>query len=632
MDRKIRRNRWTALGCLGLCVINGCSPVSRFKAWKDNKDLSYYQNYATRIEYPDVKTEVAPEVISAPLPLTIQNPSELPTWDVTLNDAVRTALQSSDVLRNLGGTVVQAPAGSGTTLDTALAESNPLTGVDGALSAFDAQVSTQLFWQKNNRPTNSLFALFPAVVDQDTATFQSSVSKVTATGTSFAFRHNITYDHPNSPFRLFQSDFVGFFEAEMRTPLLQGAGTTYNRIAGPTRAIGQYNGVLISRINTDISLADFEQGVISLINDVETAYWELYFAYRALDAQVDGRENSLKTWQRVNELQKVNAKGGEADAEAQTRSQYYLFESQVNDALSGTNGLYAAEQRLRYVMGMPPSDGRLIRPSDQPTQAQVILDWQQALGDAVSQRVEIRRQKWNIKRRELEMIAAKMNRRPRLDALTQYRWRGLGDHLIGKDVPGDQFDNLYQNILSGAYQEWQAGFELSYPVGFRQASAAYRFAQLNLARETALLKEQELRISHDLSNATRQIDRSYLQVQTIYNRVEADSLQVEVLRNRYERGLININFLLQAQQQLASSKSAYFRALVDYSLALRDFHRQKGSLLAYNQVNLSESGLPAKATQDAYQRGKFFTPRDNAPAVVPQPVSQGAYDPSVVGS
>ncbi len=353
--------------------------------------------------------------------------------------------------------------------------------------------------------------------------------------------------------------------------------------------------------------------MISLVNDVETAYWELYFAYRSLEAQVNGRANALQTWQRVNELQRFGAKGGEADAEAQSRSQFYQFSTQVNDALAGTNGLYAAEQRLRYLMGLPASDGRLIRPADLPTQAEVVYDWEQAVADALTTRVEIRRQKWQIKRRELELCAARLNRRPRLDFLTQYRWRGLGDHLIANRDPANGFNSVYQNIFEGDFQEWQAGMELTYPVGFRQASAAVRFAQLNLSREMAVLKEQELRVTHDLSSASRQVARSYLQVQTNYNLIEALRLQVDVLRNRYERGLININFLLQAQQQLAGSESNYHRALADYALALRDLHRQKGSLLSYNQVQLSEAGWPDEAYQDAYQRGRFFRPRDEAP-------------------
>ena len=121
-------------------------------------------------------------------------------------------------------------------------------------------------------------------------------------------------------------------------------------------------------------------------------------------------------------------------------------------------------------------------------------------------------------------------------------------------------------------------------------------------------------------------------MQINYNRIEADKLQLEVLQRKYESGLINISFFLQAQQQLANSTSAFFRALVDYNLALRDFHREKGSLLTYNQVNLSEDALDGAMLQAAYQRGRHFTPRDNPEEVtVHNRVSQGPFNPSSVG-
>lgn len=288
----------------------------------------------------------------------------------------------------------------------------------------------------------------------------------------------------------------------------------------------------------------------------------------------------------------------------------------MNDALSGANGLYAVEQRLRYVMGMPPSDGRLIKPSDDPMQAEVSFDWQTSVCDALTRRVEVRRQEWTVKRRELELIASRLNRRPRLDALTQYRWRGLGDHLIEERDRDNQFNSLVQNILEGNFQEWQAGLEWQYNVGLRQASAAVRHAQLNLAREMSVLKEQQLRISHDLSNAARQIVSSYTQMQKNYNRVKADEDRITVFTNRTSFGLTDATFLNQAQLQLATSQSAFYRSLVDYNLALRDFHREKGSLLAYNQVNLAEEALNGSAIEAAFDRGRYFTPRDNPDQVV----------------
>lgn len=633
MTNRTRVRNWIISGCIAVSCVSGCRPTERFRAWRDSSEVSYFQNFVTQIEYPDVNLPISPTTAQSPMPLSIENPAELPTFELTLQQAIHASLQSSDVLRSLGGQVVTAPTGQAAKFDVALTDLNPQIGTQAALAAFDAQVTSQLFWAKNDRPQNNSFTqLFQPVFNQTTGNYINQIQKRTATGAQFALRTNVLYDRNNNPTRLFKSDFTGFLEAEYRQPLMAGSGTTYNRIAGPTTIPGQYNGVLITRINTDISLADFEAGVLRLINDVEGAYWELYFAYRALDAQLGGRESTLKIWQRINELRKVGSRGGEADVEAQSRSTYYQFAAQVNDALAGTSGLYAAEQRLRYVMGLPPTDGRLIKPSDQPLQAEVTFDWEASLSDALTRRVEVRRQEWTIKRRELELIASRLNKRPRLDALTLYRWRGLGDHLIGGRNPNNQFESLAQNITEGNFQEWQAGFDWSYAVGLRQASAAVRHAQLNLAKDMSILQEQQLRISHDLSNASRQVSRSYTQLQINYNRIEADNLQVEVLRNRYLGGLINISFLLQAQLSLATSKSAFFRSLVDYNLALRDFHREKGSLLAYNQVNLSEDALDGATLQAAYQRGRHFTPRDNPDKVtVRNRVSQGPMNPSSVG-
>jgi len=617
--------------CMGLAALPGCT-TQKFQ-FATKPSASYYQNFATKTEYPDVSSHLDPTVTGVQVPHAFQNPAELPTWDLALPEAVQLAMTNSSILRQAGGSVVQAPNATNTTFNPAIVETNPQAGVEAALSAFDAQMSTQLFWQKNNRPNNNIFFFVPTVFAETASTFALELSKRSATGARFALRHNVLYSNPNTPGRLFQSDFNGWFEMEWRQPLMQGSGIVYNQIAGPNAGVGQYGGVLIARINTDIALHDFENSVIQLVNDVEGAYWDLYFAFRNLEAQVVARESLLKTWQSISAKAEVGLRGGEKDAEAQARAQFYLFEATMQNALAGQNGIYTAEQRLRYLLGMPAGDGRLIKPTSRPVQAQIVYDWNGAMGDALTQRVEVRRQKWTIKRRELELIAARQNRRPRLDALTQYRWRGLGDHLIGSDNPNFEFESVYQNITGGQYQEWQAGLELAYPVGFRQASVAVRNAQWNLVREQALLQEQELRISHDLSTAAREITRSYEIAKTNINRVYANEEKVQVLLDRFNFGQININILLQAQQDLVASQTDFYRSLIEYNLAIRNFHREKGSLLAYNQVSLSESGWPGDAYSDAYERGQWFQPRKRADKTSQvQPISSGLFDPSATGA
>lgn len=637
----MRVSRFQKLTCwisMAAVLSSGCNPQRPFRLkdrWQSAP--SHFQSVATQIEYPNVDSVLKPEVVQSNEPFKLENPADLPARELTLADAVNIAMSNGDILRSLNASVVQTAPSVQTKFSPTLTETNPQTGVEAALSAFDAQVIGSLKWNKDNRPNN--IAINPILANfqranflQEAANFSYEINKKTATGAKFAARHIIGYTLPNTPNLLYTSSYSGYVEAEYRQPLLKGAGVQYNRIAGTSLQNGVYNGVLIARITTDVSLADFEAGVISFMNDVEGAYWELYYAYHNLESLVAGRNSSLLTWQRVKELERVGARGGDAAAEAQARSQYYSFEVQVKEALTGTNGLYAAEQRLRYLLGLPANDGSLIKPVSQPMEGSVVFDWNSAMTDALTARVEIRRQKWNVKRRELEMIAARLNRRATLDVVTQYRWRGLGDKLVAGYSPVAT-SSLYQSILSGQYQEWNAGLEWGYPVGMRQAGVAVSNARLNLAREHAVLEEIELKISHDLSNASRSLARAYALMDANYNRQMSDRQQVSALQARYEGGLDNINLLLQAQQQLATSQSAYFRSLVDYQLALRDFNREKGALLNYNQIGMSEGPWAAEAYQDAEERGRYFAPRENGSNVgAPSPVSGGGFDPSHVGS
>lgn len=636
-----RRHRRQSLLLMLLAVTSGgCSMLAGQKPAPHDTRLSYHEKVGLKIEYPDADDCGCPpgQVAQAATdPLTFDDPAAIPALEMTLAEAVRLAVSQSPVLRSLGGSIVQAPQGSATIYDPALAYANPLGGVEAALSAYDAQVNGVLNWNKNEIPNNVAGAfgqLFnPPTSLATRSNYSTEVAKQTAQGARFALRHNVLYTRNNQPFREFRSDFVGWVEAEWRQPLMQGAGTQFNRIAGPNAAIGQYNGVLIARLNNDLSLAEFEAAVIGLVSDVEQAYWELYGAYRSLEAQLRGRESALKTFQ----VQQARTTVGydRDDPLAQATSQYFLFQSQVENALAGEIGIFALEQRLRYLLGMPAADGRLIKPTTDPQSVQVVFDWHSALQQALDRRVELRRQKWNVKRRELELVAARLNRRPRLDFLGQYRWRGLGDHLIGPTDNGP-FDNLYDNIAQGDFQEWVAGMEMQFPVGLRQATVAVSHAQLNLARERAVLCESELRVSHDLSSSVRELTRAYRLMQTNLNRWLADQNQVEILAKRVEfgvgddaRGSNSIFILLQAQRQLVSSEADFYRSLVDYNLAIRNLHRQKGSLLAYNQVQLAESGWNEKAYADAYQIGRFFTPYANPQGVsVPHPVTSGEFDPS----
>ena len=611
-------------------------------------DLRYYRDFATSIDYPDVQTNRLSEVEKTLNPRTLSDPGTQDYWDLSLEEAIRLAMENSKVIRDLGGRVLNSPTAAQSTYQPALQESDPRFGVEGVLSAFDAQYSTGIFWQKTDRPRNvapAFLGLFPGQFVQESATFQSGLSKRAASGGTWSLGHRVEYDGNNSPTNLFPSAYTTSVEASVTQPFLQGAGVQFNRIAGPNASPGFYNGVIIARVNNDIALTDFEASVRGLVSDVENAYWDLYFAYRDLDAKIAGRDSALQTWRRIYALYRTGGKGGEADKEAQAREQYFFFRAQVENALAGVagqstlsgagsgagafraaGGVYARENNLRFLMGLTANDGRLIRPQDEPSAAKVAFDWDEVLNEALCRRVELRRQRWVIKRREMELLASKNFLMPRLDGVATYRWVGFGDQLYADQGPTG-FESAYGNLGDGNNQEWVLGLQYTMPVGFRQAMTGVRNAQLQLARERAVMEDQELQVSHDLSHAIRELDRAFQLVQTNFNRRVAAARQVEAVRASYEANAITLDVLLDSQRRLADADTAYYRSLVEYNLAIKGVHFEKGSLLDYNTVRLAEGPWPCKAYQDATYRASRRKPEIGLDYSFnrPGPVSRGQY-------
>lgn len=603
-----------------VAALAGCQPQQPFYFKKvDDNNLAHWKGVATEIEYPDVEADRLDDVEGSKRPFSLMNNEKQEVWDLTLEEAMRLALTNNKVMRNIGGQIqgppdflLRNPEIIPTIYDPALAESNPRTGAEAALAAFDTQFSSTATWQRLATPMNvnnfigsQIQGYFPDVNDVDQSTFQARLAKTAATGGQFAISHNVNYNHYRYPNALLSKEYTTDWNvnltAEMRQPLLQGAGVQFNRIAGPGATPGLYNGVVLARITTDIALADFEAAVRNLVSDVETAYWELYFQYRSLDAVIAGRDSALSTWRKIYTLYRIGGKGGEAEKEAQAREQYYLFRSTAEQSL---NGLYSAESKLRYLLGLAATDGRLIRPKDEPTTAKVVFDWYDVLNEGLARSVELREQKWIVKRRELELIAAKNFLLPKLDFVAQYKWLGLGDQIDGPNswnsaTNAGEDTNAYRTLTHGSYQEWQTGLQLNMPLGFRRELAGVRNAQLYLARERTKLQEGELELSHQLAYAIRDQEKNHVLSQTDFNRRIAAQREVEAVAAAYETDTVTLDVLLKAQQNLAQAESDYFRALVDYNKSISQVHFRKGSLLEYNGVYLAEGPWPAKAYFDA---------------------------------
>ncbi len=630
--------RLVALMLLMLVAATGCAPTQPFYLHEDG-DLSHYVATVTEIENPDVEQVSLEEVTQAQPPLTLSEADFQHFRDTTLEECVSIALQNSKIIRNLGSLtqftiadgLVGRTAGSMTVYDPAIFESDPQFGVEAALSEFDAQFTTSVFWETTDRPQNAsddVQQIFPRLFRRDNGQFNAQLSKRTATGTTFSVQNETIYDSNNNPTRVQYSDWTSIMSVQATQPLLRGNGAQVNRAP-----------IILARIRTDIALSEFEASVRNMLLDLENSYWDLQFAYRFLETAKIGRDSALITWRLQYEM--VSGGAGTSQEEAQSREQYFYFRSQMETAL---RDLLIAENRLRWLMGISPTDGELLRPIDRPTLARVEFEWRAAHAESLVRSSELRRQRWQVKQRETEMIVARNQLLPQLDLVGRYGWLGMGDDLIRAERNGKEFplrgSTAWEGLTDGDYQEFSFGLEFTPPrIGARKELAGVRNVELSLARERARLEDMELNVSHLLTTSMQNLDYNYQVAQTHFNRWVAAEKEVDSLMALVKGGKGTVDLVLNGQRRRASAQADFYRAIVEYNKSIANVHFRKGSLLEFNNIQLAEGPWPKKAYWDALGKARerdasmYLDYGHTRPRVISQgPIDQGVPNDATVPS
>ncbi|MEZ6130418.1 MAG: TolC family protein [Planctomycetaceae bacterium] len=592
-----------------LLAIVGCRSHETWRETVGN-DTTAVDHIVRKVDHPVAEVH---SVAWSGAPVTVRHRADLDHIqyrDMTLDELLQIALQNSDVLRELGGTVLRNPSSIQSRFTGQLAVTDPRFSPEAALSAFDAQLRGTAYFNKNDTLNNNPFlAGGRSDFQQDLHEYNLELSKVTATGSQLAVRSMSLYNANNSPGNIFPSAWDTYIEGELRQPLLQGGGLQFNRIAGPGSSPGVYNGVLLAKVNADMTQTDFEVAVRNYINDVTNAYWDLYFAYRDLDSRSRAMKRALEAWNRIKARQESDLETGAAEALA--REQYYRFKAEVDEALTGritqgtrsgngstggtlegAGGVQMTERRLRLLTGMTITDGEMIRPADEPTEADVVFDWDVVQQEALQVRPELRRQQMAVRRREMEVLAAKNFLNPRLDAVGRYRFRGFGDDLLNSQSNASPPSSAVDNLVGGDQQEWFLGVEYTVPIGYRKAHLAVRNSELLLCRERILQREQQRTVIHDLTNAITDAARAYEACQNSLNRFLAAQEVLASYEAQDENELdIDVDHLLDAQRRVVESEIRYYRSRTEYAVALKNVHLEKGSLLPYHNLYLFDRPL-----------------------------------------
>src|SRR5207253_900773 len=145
------------------------------------------------------------------------------------------------------------------------------TQIAEALSRFDANLTTRLFWSQQSLPVNSSFSAgvftqsrFPFVQiakgasPGGTPTFGVELNKRLATGAVVDVAHNIFYQYANNPNQAFPSVYTTQTQFRFSQPLLGG-----NQQNGPSGLPANRAPIIIARLNADVAVWRFKAEVMA---------------------------------------------------------------------------------------------------------------------------------------------------------------------------------------------------------------------------------------------------------------------------------------------------------------------------------------------------------------------------------
>ena len=316
---------------------------------------------------------------------------------------------------------------------------------------------------------------------------------------------------------------------------------------------------------------------IQLLNSIETtksnvrnAYWQLRQSIEQIEIARRGLELAKKSWS--DSLTKVEI-GTAAQIDTIT------FESAVTQneqaLLAAQIAWQTAELNFKRLLVTGTDDElyrRTINPVDKPELSVEAVDIQAAVTKTLAEATNLIIARKQLQLRNMTYEVTKQSLLPSLSASGNYRVNGQGgtQHINGETIPGgwgDAFGAL------GDFPTWGFSFNVTYPLGQLQERANVAIGQIQIDQAQAQLKATELTTSTAVVNAGLNVNNSYKQYQSAVKNREAQEKNVEAAQVRFDNGLLTNFEVVQAQNQLTTSRLSELRALISYVNAIADFER-----------------------------------------------------------
>jgi outer membrane protein TolC len=438
----------------------------------------------------------------------------------------------------------------------------------------------------------------------------------------------------DAPFTTLSPQLNSSFKFQLTQHLLQGFGFAANN-----------RFIRIAKNDRELSDVAFRLQVITTVNQIQTMYWDLVYAYENARVQKESLAFAEKT---LSDTKKQVEIGSLAPIEV-VRAQSTVAQDQqaltvaltnleleqllMKNALSRT----LRDQVLAGADVIPTSTMEL--PANEPVQPT-----QDLIADSLRHRADLVESRIQLNTSEISNKAVRSALLPTLDLFAYYGGTGLGGvqnptnlcsnqpvaeqaegfcagpnaaysgETFISPAPTQNYGGTLNQLINSAASDKGVGLTLNIPLRNRAAQAVQIRSELEYQQAQMRLQQIENQISIEVRNAQFGVEQNRASVASAQAAVDYAKQSLDAEEKKYQFGTSTTTLVLQTQSALATAESTLMSAMAAYEKSRVELDRATGVTLDHAGISIDDA---AKGQVTRLPSVPYIAPRKDLPAAAP---------------
>jgi outer membrane protein len=389
----------------------------------------------------------------------------------------------------------------------------------------------------------------------------------------------------------------------------------------------------------------FRLQVITTVNQIQSMYWDLTYAYENARVQKESLAFAEKT---LSDTKKQVEIGSLAPIEV-VRAQSTVAQDQQALTIALTN-LQLEQLLMKNALSRTLRDQTLAAADVIPTstmelpQNEPVQPTQDLIADALRHRADLVESRIQLNTTEISNKAVRSALLPTLDLFAYYGGTGLGgvqnpanlcaNQPIGEQAEGfcagpnqaaggetfipiaptTSYGGTLNQLVNSAGSDKGVGLQLNVPLRNRAAQATQIRSELEYQQAQMRLQQIENQISIEVRNAQFGVEQNRASVASAQAAVDYARQSLDAEQKKYQFGTSTTTLVLQTQSALATAESTLMSAMAAYEKSRIELDRATGITLDHAGISINDA---AKGQVTRMPNVPDITPRKELPTVAP---------------